>query len=189
MVRWMHLKILKIRKMALEPLSGKPENLIGVINQAHTYLIFIMAVEYLYKLYPAQTIIINWGNVSGYNIESVDGAIIAECFVATSYKSNGKLAANLKRLADEISDETGMNRNLAIMYLQVISNMLDGVIYKRAINSKALKKYFDNIWNDYGIEALKTAIQATKLHIKYRRELGYPIDSIEETCNKAEARL
>lgn len=41
------------------------------------------------------------------------------------------------------------------MYLQVISNMLDGVIYKRAINSKAIKKYFDNIWNDFGIEALK----------------------------------
>ena len=33
--------------------------------------------------------------------------------------------------------------------------MLDGVIYKRAINSKAIKKYFDNIWNDFGIEALK----------------------------------
>lgn len=42
------------------------------------------------------------------------------------------------------------------MYLQVISNMLDGVIYKRAINSKAIKKYFDNIWNDFGIEALKS---------------------------------
>lgn len=74
------------------------------------------------------------------------------------------------------------------MYLQVISNMLDGVIYKRVINSKAIKKYFDNIWNDFGIEALKKAIHATKLHIKYKRELGYPVASIEGICNKTEAK-
>lgn len=57
------------------------------------------------------------------------------------------------------------------MYLQVISNMLDGVIYKRVINSKAIKKYFDNIWNDFGIEALKKAIQATKLHNKVQERI------------------
>lgn len=55
-----------------------------------------MAVEYLYKIYPAQAFIVNWGNVPGYDIESADGTIIAECFAATSYKSNGKLAADLK---------------------------------------------------------------------------------------------
>ena len=92
-------KVFKFEKMATEPLSGNPENLIEVINQAHTYLISIMAVEYLYKIYPTQTFIINWGNIPGYDIESVDGTIIAECFAATSYKSNGKLAADLKRLA------------------------------------------------------------------------------------------
>ena len=98
-------KIFKFEKMAIEPLSGNPENLIEVINQAHTYLISIMAVEYLYKLYPAQAFIINWGNIPGYDIESVDGTIIAECFAATSYKSNGKLAADLKRLAGNTEAE------------------------------------------------------------------------------------
>ena len=92
-------KIFKFDKMATEPLTGNPENLIEVINQTHTYLISIMAVEYLYKIYPAQTFVINWGNIPGYDIESVDGTIIAECFAATSYKSNGKLSADLKRLA------------------------------------------------------------------------------------------
>ena len=92
-------KIFKFEKIAPEPLSGNPENLIEVINQAHTYLISIMAIEYLYKLHPAQTFVINWGNIPGYDIESVDGTIIVECFAATSYKSNGKLSADLKRLA------------------------------------------------------------------------------------------
>ena len=92
-------KKFKFEKMATEPLSGNPENLIEVINQAHTYLISIMAVEYLYKLHPAQAFTINWGNIPGYDIESVDRTIIAECFAATSYKSNGKLTADLKRLA------------------------------------------------------------------------------------------
>ena len=67
--------------------------------------------------------------------------------------------------------------------------MLDGVIYKRAINSKALQKYCDNIWNEFGRKGLEKAIQATKLHIEYRREFGHPVDSIEEICNKAGARL
>ena len=98
-------KIFKFEKMAKEPLSGNQENLIEVINQAHTYLISIMAVEYLYKLYPTQVFIINWGNIPGYDIESLDGAIIAECFAATSYKSNGKLTADLKRLSGNTEAE------------------------------------------------------------------------------------
>jgi len=88
----------KFDKIAVEPLTGKPENLIEVINQSQTYLISIMAVEYLYKIYSHQSFMINWGNIPGYDIESVDGTIIAECFAATSYKSNGKLTADLKRL-------------------------------------------------------------------------------------------
>lgn len=92
-------KAFKFDKMGIEPLSGKPENFIEAVNQAHTYLVSIMAVEYLYKIFPTQVFIVNWGNIPGYDIESMDGVIIAECFAATSYKSNGKLTADLKRLA------------------------------------------------------------------------------------------
>ena len=52
-------KIFKFEKMALESLSGKLENFIEVINQPHIYLISIIAVEYLYNLYPVQSFIIN----------------------------------------------------------------------------------------------------------------------------------
>lgn len=89
---------LKFDKVATEPLSGDPENLIEVINQSHTYLVSLLAVEYLLAQHPGTTFMINWGNIPGYDIESTDGAIIGECFAATSYKSNGKLTADLKRL-------------------------------------------------------------------------------------------
>ncbi len=96
-------KLFKFEKIASEPLTGSQENLIEVINQAHTYLISIMAVQYLFEKYPTQKFIINWGNIPGYDIESVDGTVIAECFAVTSYKSNGKLTADLKRLAENTS--------------------------------------------------------------------------------------
>lgn len=89
---------LKFEPCVTEPLSGKPENLIEVINQSMTYLVSIMAAEYLYNTYPEQVFKINWGNAAGNDIESLDGTIIAECFAATSYRSNGKLTADLKRL-------------------------------------------------------------------------------------------
>lgn len=89
----------KFKKIAKEPISGEPENLIEVINQSQTYLVSLAAVDFLFEKYTTKSFIVNWGNASGYDIESSDGTIIAECFAATSYRSNGKLAADLKRLA------------------------------------------------------------------------------------------
>lgn len=88
----------KFEKIATEPLSGNPENLVEVINQSQTYLVTLAATEHLLRLYPEKAFTLNWGNVSGYDIESTDGTIVAECFAATSYRSNGKLIADLKRL-------------------------------------------------------------------------------------------
>lgn len=91
-------QILKFEKCAIEPLSGNAENLIEVINQSMTYMVSVMAVEYLFKIHPDSSFVINWGNIPGYDIESEDGTIICECFAATSYRSNGKLFADLKKL-------------------------------------------------------------------------------------------
>lgn len=107
------------------------------------------------------------------------------------YKSAKKVVdgENVQELADDIADSTGMNRNSAIMYLYAVQGMLEGTIYKRAISSKAMKKYYDTIFNEYGSAGLKKAIQATRLHIDYRRECGHTVDSIEEICNKYESRI
>ena len=67
--------------------------------------------------------------------------------------------------------------------------MLGGMIYKRAINSKALDNYFRNIWNEYGRDGLRKAIKATEQHIAYRKSLGHPVDSIEEICARWERQL
>lgn len=90
----------KYEKTVIDPLTEEPENLIEVINQCQTYLVSLMGAEYLISKFSDTSLVINFGNVSGYDIESEDGMIIAECFAATSYRSNGKLAKDLKRLAE-----------------------------------------------------------------------------------------
>ena len=123
-----------------------------------------------------------------YNVSSYKK--MTDEMIETCYKFGKKVHSgeNLQEIADDVVDITGMNRNSAIMYLQVVCSMLDGVIYKRAINSKAIQKYFDNIWNESGSEGLKKAVKATRLHMEYRKECGQNVDSVEEICAKAERR-
>lgn len=108
------------------------------------------------------------------------------CYKCGKKFNQGK---NLQELADDINCETSMNRNSAVMYLYAVDGMLNGTIYKRAINSKAMKRYFDTIFNEYGSDGLKRAINATRLHIEYRRECGQQVDSIEEICHNYERKL
>ena len=93
----------KYEKIVVDPFTEEPENLIEVINQCQTYLVSLTGVEYLISKFSDTSFIINLGNVAGYDIESEDGTIIAECFAATSYRSNGKLVKDLKRLAENDS--------------------------------------------------------------------------------------
>ena len=108
------------------------------------------------------------------------------CFKCGKKVANGE---NVQELADDIAESTGMNRSSAVMYLYAVQGMLSGTIYKRAISAKALKKYFDTIWNEYGSQGLKKAIQATRLHVDYRGSCGHMVDSIEEICDQYERRL
>lgn len=112
--------------------------------------------------------------------------MIMICYQSGKKVSDGE---NPNELAEMIADETGMNKNSAIMYLYAVDGMLNGTIYKRAISSKALKKYFELIFNEYGSKGLKKAIQATREHIRYRQECGHTVDSIEEICNQYENRI
>ena len=83
------------------------------------------------------------------------------------YKCGKQLndGANSSELADMIVEETGMNRNSAIMYIYAVSSLLSGTVFKRAISGKALRKYYDLILNEYGSAGLEKAIKATRLHI------------------------
>ena len=101
-------KRVKFEKTVVDPLTGEPENLIEVINQCQTYLVSFMGAEQLISKFPDKEFIINLGNISGYDIESRDEEVVAECFAATSYQSNGKLAKDLKHLSE--------NNNAAYKY-------------------------------------------------------------------------
>lgn len=107
------------------------------------------------------------------------------------YRYAWRLAAgeSAQEVADEINDETGMNRNSAIMYLYAVNGMVNGTIYKRAISAKAIERYFNLILTEYGPEGLRRAIDATYLHVQYRRACGHTVDSIEALCKEYEKKL
>lgn len=111
--------------------------------------------------------------------------------VMICYKCGKELndGANFAELADVIVGETGMNRNSAIMYIYAVSSLLSGTVFKRAISGKALRKYYDLIFNEYGSAGLKKALSATRLHIDYRKECGLTTDAIEELCDEYQDRL
>ncbi len=98
-------KAIKYSKTVIDPLTEEPEILIEVVNQCQTYVVSLMGAEYLFLKFPGISLKLNLGNVDGYDIESTDGSIIAECFAATSYRSNNKLSSDLKRLSDNITAE------------------------------------------------------------------------------------
>ena len=125
------------------------------------------------------------------SISSVSYTKMTDEMIEICYKCGKKVfeGENAQELADDVAEETGMNRNSAFMYIYAVKSMLAGEIYKRAISKKALEIYFKKIFNEYGSTGLKKAIKATRLHIDYRRSCGHVVDSIEEACDKAEARL
>lgn len=90
---------IKFHKTVSDPLTEEPENFLEVVNQYYTYLVSLNAVEMLMEIHKGHAFILNLGNVNGYDIVSEDASIIAECFAATSYRSNRKLSKDLERLS------------------------------------------------------------------------------------------
>jgi hypothetical protein len=59
------------------------------------------------------------------------------------------------------------NDNSAKYYINAFCCMRNGGQYMRTINGTATKYYLQNIFNDYGYDALQTALKAIKEHINY----------------------
>ena len=96
---------------------------------------------------------------------------------------------NLWELADKAAAATGMNRNSAFMYICAVKSMLEGNVYKRAVNAKAQRKYFNNIYQEYGKAGLSKAIRSARLHAEYRRQCNIPADTVESICQEFQYRL
>ena len=94
----------KYDKTAVDPLTGNPENLIEMLNQYQTYLVTLKALEYLFEKHSSKSFVARFGNIAGYDIESTDGEIVAECFAQVNFKNNKKLDKDLEKLNSVTGD-------------------------------------------------------------------------------------
>ncbi len=101
----------------------------------------------------------------------------------------GSPGVNIWSLADTVAGETGMNRNSAFMYICAVKSMLEGVVFKRAVNTRALKRYFSAIHHDYGDAGLRRAVASVRKNISYRESFHLPSDSICAVCDEYEKKL
>ena len=97
--------------------------------------------------------------------------------------------ANIGELADRVASETGMNRNSAFMYIYAVKSMMEGVVFKRGINKKALRQYLNAIHQEFGKEGLTKAVTATKAHAAYLQENGIPYESTRQIAEEFERLL
>lgn len=113
----------------------------------------------------------------------VTDEMLEACYWAGK-RAVGSDYADVTMLADQVSMQTGMNRNNAIMTIFAVVALLNGELYKRAVSGRALARYFDNILCDYGKGGLQRAIAATRKHIDYRRALHHNVDLLEQICDR-----
>ena len=89
---------LRFHKLGHDPINHTPLNFIEQLNQTFSDLVALGGAVYLLRKYPGRKFILHLGTESGYDIESDDGAIVAECFAVTTVRSNDKLARDSKKL-------------------------------------------------------------------------------------------
>lgn len=73
----------------------------------------------------------------------------------------------------EIVKITGMNGGSAQDFITDFLAMMEGKEYHRTMSNLGTSYFLENIEKDFGIDALKLALEATEKHIKYYNSLGY----------------
>ena len=94
---------IKFEKLGKDPVGGEPQNLIEQINQTYSDMVVLSAAEDLLNLYPGTSLVLQLGVSSGYDIESEDGTIAAECFAVTTVSCNRKLDKDCKKLLQSVA--------------------------------------------------------------------------------------
>ena len=93
----------KFGKMGVDPIDGTPLNLIEQLNQMFSDLVVLECVDRLLTHYPEKKFDIHLGAAAGFDVESIDGEIAAECFAVTTATSNRKLEKDCIKLMDKAS--------------------------------------------------------------------------------------
>lgn len=95
----------KFDKMGIDPLEGTELNFIEQINQTFSDFVVLEGAGQLLQLYPNTTLKLNLGPASGFDIESDDGEVVAECFAVTTATSNRKLEKDCSKLMSKAHDK------------------------------------------------------------------------------------
>lgn len=69
-------------------------------------------------------------------------------------------------LAKSIHDETGMNVDSAVMYIDAFSYMRKGRRLGMSMGKESARYYFKHIQQDYGDDGLKNALQSVRLYLE-----------------------
>ena len=99
----------KFDKMGVDPLKGTTLNFIEQLNQMFSDLVVLEGASRLLCLYPEKTLKLSLGPASGFDIESIDGEVVAECFAVTTATSNRKLEKDSDKL---MSKAIGKHRHI-----------------------------------------------------------------------------
>ena len=89
---------LRFDRLGYDPISHTPLNFVEQLNQVFSDLVVLEGARYLLNNYPGMKFQLHLGSEPGFDIESVDGKVFAECFAVTTVKSNDKLARDAKKL-------------------------------------------------------------------------------------------
>lgn len=84
-----------------------------------------------------------------------------ECIIAIYEKAKGIYSGKdtLKNAKGMLASEYGVNENSFEDYYYAFKNMLDGKLHKRMINSDLRDYYLTRIYEDYGVDKLRIALQ------------------------------
>ena len=79
---------------------------------------------------------------------------------------------SLTEAKDNVAETTGMNEGSAHGYINTFLKIMEGSGYTRTINAYGTDYYLENIKNDFGSEALLTAIASINKHLEYYEGVG-----------------
>ena len=65
-----------------------------------------------------------------------------------------------------------MNTGSSQYFITDFLAMMEGNVYHRTLNNYSTKYFLENIREDFGNEAFKSALDATEKHVKYYNGLG-----------------
>ena len=91
----------KFDRIGVDPLKGTDLNFIEQLNQMFSDLVVLKGAHHLLSIYPEKSLDLSFGPASGFDIVSVDGEIVAECFAVTTATSNRKLEKDCSKLTNK----------------------------------------------------------------------------------------